>query len=119
MNARRKRKSKKIWKVAKGIARRYAVLFGLELRRVKRLKKRYRDTLFGYCTDDGVVAIGIDADDESRHHPYVVMQTIAHELAHLKHFSHGPAWFALYGEIFARMGADGCYKKLRRAYERD
>ena len=110
-----KAKDRELWFAVRSLVRRYAVLFGLELRKVKPLKKKHGKKMYGYCTEKGTVAIGIRAPGGKRYCAYRIMETIAHELAHVKHWNHKPEWFALYGQILARMGEDKVlYKRLKK-----
>lgn len=111
-----RREDREVWFVVRSLVRRYAVLFGLELRKVKPLKRKHAKKMYGYCTDKGTVAIGIrDHGEKKLYNAYRIMETIAHELAHVKHWNHGPEWFALYGQILARMGQDkDLYKRLKK-----
>jgi len=49
--------------------------------------------------------------------PYLVLQTLAHELAHLAHHNHGPEWFRLFTRMANQMLDDGLLDKLTAACE--
>lgn len=106
---------KALWALVKKIARRHAVLHGLELKKVKPMHRRYAKKFYGYCTDRGVVAIGLRSERKKRYCAYRILETLAHELAHLRHWDHSQKWFALYGKILDSIGRDGIfYQRLDR-----
>jgi hypothetical protein len=74
---------------------------------------------FGFCGEDGQILIRvrrINADGtwhRNPDRPYQIIDTMAHELAHLRFQGHGKSWFVLHTAILSRM-AQGCtYDKLR------
>ena len=106
---------KKLWKFVKKTTWEYATVFKLPLKKVKQLPS---DAWFyGDCSSDGRIRVQIAFQNGRRCfrlHAYQTLDTIAHELAHLRHNNHRAAWFQLHVSILARMEKDGVYKRLRK-----
>lgn len=107
---------KKLWKFVRDTTWEYADIFNLPLRKVKPLPSD--KWFYGDCSSDGRIRVQIAFQggprDCSRLQAYQIIDTIAHELAHLRHSKHRPAWFRLHVLILARMEKDGVYERLRK-----
>ncbi len=91
-------------------ARRIATHFGLEYEGIDpenaRVKRRY-----GACFSDGRIKIRLTHARTGRPLKYSSMvDTLCHELAHLKHFNHGPRFKAFYFRILDWARAQGIYQ---------
>ncbi len=91
-------------------AARLADSFRLPLRRVDaesaRVKRRY-----GVCYDDGTIKIrlrSVRSGELLRESSLV--DTLCHELAHLRHFDHGPRFWRLYQQILEYARRHGVYR---------
>jgi hypothetical protein len=70
---------------------------------------------YGSCSKRGLVRIRIRwGKHGKRLSAWEIIDTIAHELAHLPHPNHSDEWFRLYGKIVHIMAAEGCYVRLKR-----
>lgn len=90
-------------------ARRIAAQFDLEYQGIEpensRVKRRY-----GACFSDGRIKIRLTHARTGRPLKYSSMvDTLCHELAHLKHFNHGPQFKACYFRILDWARAEGIY----------
>jgi len=84
--------------------------FGLRYRVLEaeraNVKRRY-----GVCFSDGTIRIRLRHAATGRALKYSsLVNTLCHELAHLAHFNHGPAFQALYARILACARRDGIYR---------
>ncbi len=91
-------------------ARLIAAHFGLEYEGIDpenaRVKRRY-----GACFSDGRIKIRLTHARTGRPLKYSSMvDTLCHELAHLKHFNHGPRFKAFYFRILDWARAQGIYQ---------
>ena len=96
-------------------ARRIAGHFGLEYRALEaeraNVKRRY-----GVCYDDGTIKIRLNhaATGEPLKYSSLV-NTLCHELAHLRHFNHGQRFQAFYRRVLGHARDSGIYRPdLRR-----
>lgn len=111
-----------LWFVVRAITRRTAVLHGLELRAVKPMRRRDTPKYRGLCDPEcGVVWLCLRTRvkgkwDTRRDIRYEIFQTIAHELAHLKHGDHGLEWFRFYSQLLSAMVAAGEFERFCKAY---
>lgn len=99
------------WRLVKKTTEHYARVFGLRLRDVKPAGTR----LAGYCEEDGRVYISV-RDRDGLRKSYYVLDSIAHELAHLAFFNHRSDWARLFASIIRRMADDGIFDKFRRRW---
>lgn len=95
-------------------ARRIAQRFGLEYEAVEaegaRVKRRY-----GSCHKDGRIKIRLTHARTGRPLKYSSMiDTLCHELAHLKHFNHSPRFRALYYKILDWARRERIYRPRTR-----
>ena len=78
------------------------------------VKRRY-----GVCYSDGTIRIRLRHAATARPLKYSsLVNTLCHELAHLKHFNHGPQFQAFYARILECARREGIYRP-RSAGERD
>jgi hypothetical protein len=91
-------------------AERLARRFGLVYRRLEaerpNVKRRY-----GVCFADGTIRIRLHHCVSRRPLKYSsLVNTLCHELAHLRHFDHGPRFKAFYLAILAYARGQGIYR---------
>ena len=91
-------------------ARAIASHFGLEYRSIQaergNVKSRY-----GICYEDGSIKIRLAHAVSGRPLKYSsLVSTLCHELAHLRHFDHGPRFKLLYHEMLEWSRANGIYR---------
>lgn len=84
--------------------------FGLRYRVLEaeraNVKRRY-----GVCFSDGTIRIRLRHAATGRALKYSsLVNTLCHELAHLRHFNHGPQFQALYGRILEYARCSGIYR---------
>lgn len=84
--------------------------FGLRYRVLEaeraNVKRRY-----GVCFSDGTIRIRLRHAATGRALKYSsLVNTLCHELAHLRHFNHGPQFQALYGRILEYARRSGIYR---------
>jgi len=94
----------------RGDAHRIAWQFGLRYRAIEaeraNVKRRY-----GVCYSDGEIRIRLRHAATGRPLKYSsLVNTLCHELAHLRHFDHGPRFKAFYLEILAWARRQGIYR---------
>lgn len=99
-------------------AARIAVRFGLRYRSVTaeraNVKRRY-----GICYSDGSIKIRLRHVTTGRALKYSsLVNTLCHELAHLRHFNHGPHFKSLYLELLEWARLDGIYRPGSNASSR-
>ncbi|MCI0568689.1 MAG: DUF45 domain-containing protein [Acidobacteria bacterium] len=71
-----------------------------------RVKRRY-----GACTVEGKIVLRLRHAKTGEHLKYSsLVNTLCHELAHLRHFNHGPRFRALYLEILEFARCSGIYR---------
>jgi hypothetical protein len=91
-------------------AKRLAGRFGLAYRRLEaerpNVKRRY-----GVCFADGTIRIRLHHSVSRRPLKYSsLVNTLCHELAHLRHFNHGPRFKAFYLAILEYARGQGIYR---------
>lgn len=70
---------------------------------------------YGVCFADGRIRIRLTHARTGRPLRYsALIDTVVHELAHLRHLNHGPRWEALYEEMLAWCRAQGIYSPQQR-----
>jgi hypothetical protein len=66
---------------------------------------------YGLCHDDGRIRVRLVNVATGRPLKYsALIDTVVHELAHLRHMDHGPAWETLYQRMLAWCRAEGIYR---------
>jgi hypothetical protein len=91
-------------------AERLALRFGLVYRRLEaerpQVKRRY-----GVCFADGTIRIRLHHAVSRRPLKYSsLVNTLCHELAHLRHFNHGPRFKVFYLAILEYARSQGIYR---------
>lgn len=67
-------------------------------------------TRYGVCSVDGTILVRLVHARTGRPLKYsALVDTVVHELAHLRHFDHGPQWEQLYQRMLAWCRAQGIY----------
>jgi predicted metal-dependent hydrolase len=100
---------------AERIAERFSLrLKSLEAERAN-VKRRY-----GVCYSDGVIKIRLRHAVTGRPLKYSsLVNTLCHELAHLRHFNHGPRFKAFYLQLLEFARAQGIYRPSAPGARRD
>ena len=91
-------------------AERLAHHFGLRYRSI-RAERRGVNGHYGICTSDGDIRLRLRHASTGRPLKYSsLVNTLCHELAHLRHFNHGPRFQAFYHEILDHARESGIYR---------
>jgi predicted metal-dependent hydrolase len=91
-------------------ASRIARVFGLRYRAIEPERPHVRRRL-GVCYADGTIRIRLFHARHGRPLKYSsLVDTLCHELAHLRHFNHGRRFQALYRRILEHARRDGIYR---------
>ena len=91
-------------------AERLARRFGLRYRSITAERAGVRSR-YGVCYADGAIKIRLRHATTGRPLKYSsLVNTLCHELAHLRHFNHGPRFKAFYFEILDYARALGVYR---------
>ena len=94
-------------------AARLAHRFGLRYRSITAERAGVRSR-YGVCYADGAIKIRLRHATTGRPLKYSsLVNTLCHELAHLRHFNHGPRFRAFYFEILDCARALGIYRPGR------
>ena len=94
-------------------AERLARRFGLRYRSITAERVGVRNR-YGVCYADGAIKIRLRHATTGRPLKYSsLVNTLCHELAHLRHFNHGPLFKAFYFEILDYARALGIYRPGR------
>lgn len=105
----RKSTRKKLWDFVRQELFRYSDRFSLGLRKAK-LLPAHKD-FFGHCSKRRCIRIQLEGDTL---YPYHIIDTMAHELAHLRYNNHRRRWFDLHVRILQSMAEDDLYARLRK-----
>src|SRR5512145_1898444 len=91
-------------------AARIAERFGLRYRAIEAERPRVRNR-YGVCYADGSIRIRLRHVATGRSLKYSsLVNTLCHELAHLRHFDHGPRFKAFYLRVLEFARAEGIYR---------
>jgi predicted metal-dependent hydrolase len=91
-------------------AERIAWRFGLRYRAIEAERRGVRSR-YGICYSDGVIKIRLRHALNGRPLKYSsLVNTLCHELAHLRHFDHGEAFKAFYFELLQFARREGIYR---------
>jgi predicted metal-dependent hydrolase len=96
----------------------YADKFQLPLVSIKPLERKNCARYFGRCSTGGKIRVRVrDARKDGggwkgRDEPYQIIDTMAHELAHLRTVEHTEEWFNLHTQILWAMRDDGVFTAL-------
>jgi hypothetical protein len=91
-------------------AARIAERFGLRYRAIEAERPRVRNR-YGVCYADGSIRIRLRHAATGRSLKYSsLVNTLCHELAHLRHFDHGPRFKAFYLRVLEFARAEGIYR---------
>jgi hypothetical protein len=95
-------------------AARLCAEFGLQLRALDAEPPQVR-VRYGICYSDGSIRIRLRHARSGRALRYsALVDTLCHELAHLRHFDHSPRFRAFYQRILERARALGIYRPTPR-----
>ena len=95
--------------------RRIATHFGLECRSIEAERANVKSR-FGICYDDGSIKIRLNHSVTGEPLKYSsLVNTVCHELAHLRHFNHGPRFKAFYLQMLEWARAQGIYQPRANA----
>src|SRR5262245_18982141 len=93
-----------------GDAARIAGHFGLRYRAIEAERPRVRSR-YGVCYADGRIRIRLRHVATGRSLKYSsLVNTLCHELAHLRHFDHGPRFKAFYLRVLEYARSEGIYQ---------
>ena len=91
-------------------ALRIAAPFGLRFRSLAPARAGVR-SYYGICTADGRIRIRLRHATTGRPLKYSsLINTVCHELAHLRHFNHGPRFRAFYLRLLEFARREGVYQ---------
>jgi hypothetical protein len=94
-----------------------AAHFGLEYRAIEPERSNVTSR-YGICYDDGTIKIRLAHSVSGRPLKYSsLVSTLCHELAHLKHFDHGPQFRSFNLELLAWARRRGIYRPGRASPE--
>ena len=108
-----------LWHFVEKVVYRLAHDYCLKLGGVRPVKRRKTASIHGFCSKKGVVSIAVRTFRKGRWErkpelAYQIADTIAHEVAHLRHNNHRTAWFRLYASMLATVAGGRTYSTLRR-----
>lgn len=87
----------------------------LPLKRVLPLYRKSRfESTYGVCDPTKGIFIRIRWDNGRPLHAYAIVDTMAHELAHLRFLAHSPNWFRLHSRILLCMSQSNLFQRLKR-----
>jgi predicted metal-dependent hydrolase len=104
-----------LMKRIRGDAEVIAVQFGLSYRALEAERKGVVSR-YGICFSDGTIRIRLQHATTGRPLTYSgLINTLCHELAHLRHFNHGLRFQAFYGQLLEFARDSGIYQPRDRA----
>ena len=108
------REARAIMTRLRGDAVRIAGAFGLRYRAIESERPGVNGH-YGLCTSDGLIRIRLRHATTGRPLKYSsLVATLCHELAHLKHFNHGPLFQAFNQRLVEWARSEGIYRPGRR-----
>lgn len=110
---------RELWVFVEKVIWRYAGLFDLPIEEVKPVKRKNTHDRYGQCSKNGVVRIALRTFSRGRWSKrpelsYQIVDTIAHELAHLREQKHGALWIRLYADILAHLSTTTVLWKIKQ-----
>ena len=100
-------------------ADRISVRFGLRYRSLEAERSNVTSR-YGICYEDGSIKIRLNHSVTGEPLKYSsLVNTLCHELAHLRHFDHGPRFKAFYLEMLAWARLSGIYQPRAAAPARE
>lgn len=108
-----KKRDRALWQYLCERIHEHARDFNLALLKVRPLKRKWLGKYLGSCSKRGVIRIAVRDDRGNRLDAYSLIDTMAHEIAHLKHQKHTDKWFELYFQVLDLMRVGGAYRDLR------
>ena len=112
------REAREIMTRLRADAARIAAAFGLRYRAIESERPGVNGH-YGLCTSDGLIRIRLRHATTGRPLKYSsLVATLCHELAHLKHFNHGPLFQAFDQRLREWARGEGIYQPGRRASPR-
>lgn len=91
-------------------ARQIAARFGLRYRSLEAERANVKSR-YGICYEDGTIKIRLNHSVTGEPLKYSsLVNTLCHELAHLRHFDHGPRFKAFYFELLQWSRQQGIYR---------
>lgn len=91
-------------------AERICARFRLRYRALEPERSNVRSR-YGVCFSDGTIRIRLSHATTGRPLKYSsLVNTLCHELAHLRHFHHGPSFQHFYGQILEWARGEGIYR---------
>jgi len=105
--------ARKLIELLNADAERIAARFGLRYRSISAERANVKSR-YGVCYSDGAIKIRLRHATTGRPLKYSsLVNTLCHELAHLRHFNHGPRFKAFYFELLDFARARGIYRPGR------
>ena len=91
-------------------AERIATRFGLRYRTIEAERTNVKSR-YGICYDDGTIKIRLRHATTGKPLKYSsLVSTLCHELAHLRHFNHGPRFRTFYFQLLEWSRSQGIYR---------
>lgn len=88
--------------------------FGLQYKSIAAERQNVKSR-YGHCTSDGVIKIRLNHAKTGKPLKYSsLVDTLCHELAHLKHFDHSPSFRDFFWEVLSWARQEGIYQPRRR-----
>jgi len=108
-----KKKDQQLWDYVRTVLLNTAADLGLPRPDIRPIKKKWCGKYVGSCSKRHVLRIALRDCDGKRFEPYQLIDTMAHELAHLQSQHHGALWFHAHVLLLSRLAGDGVYTDLR------
>jgi predicted metal-dependent hydrolase len=109
---------RELWSFVEKVIWDYASIYGLAIWGVKPVKRRNTHDRYGQCSKNGIVRLSLRTFSHGRWDKrpelaYEIVDTIAHELAHLRHQKHTAPWLRLYAVILGRLSQSDVLQKIK------